>query len=533
MKKFFTFMIILKVSFLYLYAEVVDIKKMPLYKDEIIVKYKDNLENDTLDKLGEKYKKKFATKEEAVYFIEKKYGLLIKKNYLKNIPFVCYKIPNINLMESLIKEISGEEIVEYAEPNYLRYALYTPLSKPDDPYYQSGNLWGFNRIKADYALNNMVFDVSKNKKIIVAVIDTGIGCGNNCFHEDLQGRTVNGINMLNLAEAPYDDGIDLGHGTFVAGIIAANINNTAGVAGVTLCNLTYTANVLVMPVKVLNSEGEGNDDIVYSGIVWAADNGAHVLNLSFGGKEDSITLRNAINYAYSKGCVIVAAAGNSDTYTFYPAAYSNVISVGASGILDKKVNFSNTGKIDVCAPGENIYSTDNKLSCYKYSLSSGTSFAAPFVSGLAALLLLLNENLTQQQVRNLIEQTCDDIEEPGFDNKTGWGRINVYRALQRDLSKVSGIKTYNWPNPFSPEKDLNTNIEIILNEIIDIIIEIYDAGGDLVWKREIKKNELNYGHNTILWNGKNMSGKRVNNGIYFYVIKSSKVIGKNKIAVLY
>lgn len=533
MKKIFVFLNLFINFFCFLYADVLDIKKLPLYRDEIIIKYKENLKTEELDKFGEKYNTKFNSKEEAIFFIEKKYGLIITKKYLRNIPFVCYKIPDINLMQGLVEKISSEDIIEYAEPNYLRYALYIPYPVPDDPYYQSSNLWGFNKIMADYVLNNITLNTSQNKKIIVAVIDTGVGCNSNCYHEDLQGRTVNGINMQDPFLAPFDDGLDLGHGTFVAGIIAANTNNGFGIAGVTLCNATFTANVLIMPVKVLNSEGSGSDDIVYSGIVWAADNGAKVLNLSFGGEKDSITLRNAINYAYSKGCIIIAAAGNSDTYTFYPAAYSNVISVGASSILDKKVSFSNTGKIDVCAPGENIYSTDNKLSCHKYSQSSGTSFAAPFVSGLAALLLLHNDNLTQEQVRNIIEQTCDDIEDTGFDKQTGWGRINVYRALKKDFNKVSGVKTYNWPNPFSPEKDINTYIEIVLNEIVDITVEIYDAGGDIVWRKEIKKQDLNYGHNTVSWNGKNMAGRMVNNGIYFYVVKSSKIIGKNKIAVLH
>ncbi len=533
MKKFFICLNIFFIFFSPLFAEPIDIKKLPLYKDEIIIKYKDSIKDEDLEKMGKRYNTEFKLKEEAISYIERKYNLKLKKNYFKNIPFSCYKIFDINLMQSIVKELSNEEIIEYAEPNYFRYALYTPLSTPDDTYYQNGSLWGFNKIQADYALNNIFFDTLKNKKIIVAVIDTGIGCGNNCFQEDLQGRTINGINILNPAESPSDDGISLGHGTFVAGIIAANINNATGIAGVSLCNATYTANVLVMPVKVLDSEGNGSDDVVYTGIIWAVDNGAKVLNLSFGGEEDSITLRNAINYAYSKNCIIVAAAGNSDTYTFYPAAYSNVISVGASNILDKKADFSNTGKIDVCAPGEDIYSTDNKLSCYKYSQASGTSFAAPYVSGLAALLLLYFDNLTPIKVRNIIEQTSDDIEETGFDKKTGWGRINVYRALQLDYKKVSEIKTYNWPNPFSPEKDINTNIEIILNELTDITVEIYDAGGDLVWKKEIKRSELNYGHNTITWNGKNMQGRTVNNGVYFYVVKNPEIIGKNKIAVLY
>jgi len=519
--------------YFFLYAGVKDITQLPKYvKDEIIVQFK-NYDLSILSEYSKKNNENFLTWNEAILFFEKKFNLTKTRKYLDNIPFKCYKIKNSETIEEIIENIKKEEIVDYVEKNYLRYALYTPLAKPNDSYYQAGNMWGYNKVKADLAIVEGILNTARIKQIIVAVLDTGIGCGNNCYHEDLQGITITGKNILNPSIEPYDDGVEIGHGTFVAGIIAANTNNTTGIAGISLCNSTFTAKVVLMPVKVLDSEGSGSDADVYSGIVWAVDNGAKVLNLSFGGENESITLRNAVNYAYSKGVLAVAAAGNSNVNTFYPAAYSNVISVGATDINDKKTYFSNTGKIDVCAPGENIYSTNNKLGCNGYASADGTSFAAPFVSGLAALILLQFDGLSVQQVRNTIEQTADDVEDTGFDKKTGWGRINVYRALKKDFNKISEIKTYNWPNPFSPNKDINTNIEIIINQLSDLTIEIYDAGGDTVWKKQIKSSDLNYGHNTVTWDGKNSSGDYVSNGVYFYVVKGQGIFGKNKIAILY
>ncbi|MCX8093031.1 MAG: S8 family serine peptidase, partial [Candidatus Goldbacteria bacterium] len=373
----------------------------------------------------------------------------------------------------------------------------------------------------------------KNKTVIVAVLDTGI----RTTHNDLRGLTITGYNALNPALPPDDDSSDGGHGTHVAGIISAETNNNSiipfSMAGAAYTHSSWTAKVLLMPIKVLASNGDGYDSDVYVGVKWAVDHGAKVINYSFGSYDPSPVLQNAINYASLRGCVNVAAAGNDSINAYYPASYSNVISVASCDENDIRSNFSNYGKIDVTAPGEEILSTGN-LSDNDYSEISGTSFAAPFVSALAALLLLKYDTLDPVAIRRLIEQTADDIGASGYDKYTGWGRINFVRAFNQNFNPISEIiNTYNWPNPFSPEMDLFTNITFTTNEPTDVTVIIYDAAGDIVWKKEISLSDVNIGQNFISWDGKNQNGKMVGSGTYFYVLKTKKSIGRNKIVVLH
>lgn len=486
--------------------------QLPEHRNELIIKYKDGAAKPQFGELS------------------------LKSPSGGKKPFEVYRFKGSGDMAAFIEKSKNDPSIEYMEPNYIRRACYTPLALPNDNYYQSvtltapGPQWGYAIIKADKALNDGLINSSKNKLVVVAVIDTGVSNNNpGQYHEDLIGMTVNGYNVINTGAYPEDDSVGLGHGTHVAGIIAANTNNYIGVAGTAGLNATATAKIRVMPVKALDENGEGTDEYIYSALVWAADNGADIINLSLGGASDSATLRNAVNYAIQKGCIIVAAAGNSDAKTFYPAAYPGVIAVAATDQADARSSFSNYGKIDVSAPGEDITST-SRSGPAQYDTSTGTSFAAPFVSGLMALILLNNDNITPEQARNLLEQTCDDIGQSGYDKYTGWGRINVERALKKETRQVTQLKTYNWPNPFSPERDITTNITFILDSAADVTVTIYDAGGDSVWDRKIAGLP---GYNTIKWDGKNMDGKKAANGVYFYTVKAPALVGKNKIAITY
>lgn len=261
----------------------------------------------------------------------------------------------------------------------------------------------------------------------IAVVDTGVDYN----HPDLSGKVDTGQDwdFVNNDADAMDDNL---HGTHVAGIAAANTNNSLGVAGVSINTNT------ILPVKVLNQNGSGYYSWVAAGIIYAVDHGVRVINLSLGGSSRSTTLENAVNYAWGKGAVVVAAAGNSNNSSkTYPAAYPNAMAVWASDQNDNKASFSSYGSwVDIGAPGVSILSTiplarDTKDgNADGYYLGSGTSMATPHVAGLAGLLSFKNPTWTNQQIRDKIESTADPVGGRLFTRgNLGKGRINVFRAL--------------------------------------------------------------------------------------------------------
>jgi type VII secretion-associated serine protease mycosin len=251
--------------------------------------------------------------------------------------------------------------------------------------------------------------------VIVAVIDTGV----DPHHPDLAGRLTEGANFVTPGEAPEDD---VGHGTHVAGIIAAVVNNVEGVAGMTW-------NGRVMPIKVLDESGAGSAYAVAEGIIWAADNGARVINLSLGNYAESEFLHDAIRYAYDRGAVIVAAAGNDNTdQPGYPAAYPEVFGVSATDERGRLAAFSNYGDyIDAAAPGTGIPST---YPGGQYAAMSGTSMASPHAAALAALIRSVHPLLTNEEVMDIMRRTAVDLGSPGKDPFYGYGQIDVAAALE-------------------------------------------------------------------------------------------------------
>ncbi|MCL5438805.1 MAG: S8 family peptidase [Patescibacteria group bacterium] len=368
--------------------------KAVLKPDRIIVKFRpatpENLQNTLIKSFG-------AFKEER----------------LKLTDALVVKIPEGRSYEFANKFIQSN-IVEYAEPDFVA----TKLETPNDPYYP--NQWGLKKIQAEYAWNS----THGLSTINVAIVDTGI----DSVHPDLSTKIAG---RANFTSDPDIDGD--GHGTHVAGITASITNNSLGVAGV-----GYDTRLL--SVKVLDNTGSGYYSWVANGIIWAADNNAKVINLSLGGTSSSRTLQDAVNYAWNKGVVVVAAAGNNNSkQRFYPAYYSNIIATAATDQNDSKASFSNYGLwVDVAAPGVSIVST------YKgdYTYLSGTSMAAPFVSGLAGLVFGLHTNWTNSQVRNKIESTTDKV--LGTGKYWTYGRINACRAV--DCSLISPTPTLT-PTP--------------------------------------------------------------------------------------
>jgi subtilisin family serine protease len=250
--------------------------------------------------------------------------------------------------------------------------------------------------------------------IVIAVLDTGV----QLDHPDLKGRITEGINLVGEG-GPEDD---VGHGTHVAGIIAATVNNGEGVAG-----LSWRGRI--MPVKVLDSTGSGTTYSVAEGIIWATDHGADVINMSLGNYASAEFLHDAIRYAYDRGVVLVAASGNDNTdQPGYPAAYPEVFAVAATDAEDGKAPYSNYGDyIDVAAPGDAIAST---YPGNQYAALSGTSMASPHVAALAGLIKSVNPDLTNEEVMDIMRKTAVDLGEKGRDPYFGYGRIDVVRALK-------------------------------------------------------------------------------------------------------
>ena len=260
---------------------------------------------------------------------------------------------------------------------------------------------------------------------IIAVIDTGIASA----HEDLKNKTMPGYDFVNDDADPQDDN---GHGTLVASLAAAETNNDIGIAGVAW-------NAMLLPVKVLDHLGSGNYLTIAAGIKYAADHGAKVINLSLGGNSDSFILKDACQYAYDKGCSLVAASGdNGSEVVQFPAAYDLLCTaVAASDANDTLAPFSNRGsQIDVAAPGVWVfgahYDPERPTELSSYDWANGTSLAAAHVSGAVALLISYKPLLTNQQIMAIIKYTADDVngsQKPGVDTDMGFGRINLQTLL--------------------------------------------------------------------------------------------------------
>ena len=312
----------------------------------------------------------------------------------------------------IAEEYKKDYHIEFAQPNY----IYRALKTPNDTYYSSQ--WGMSKIAAEQA-----WDLSTGEALTVqvAVVDTGV----NYNHEDLSGRVVLGYNYIADNNNPMDDN---GHGTHIAGVIGAVTNNAKGVAG-----LNWNAKILA--IKALDYLGRGSSVDVMNGVKYAADDPAtKIINMSFGQYSEDYYVRSGMEYAYAKGCSLVAAAGNEDVEDpIYPAAYSYVIGVSATDQNDKRSVWSsdqasNYGTwVDISAPGTAIYST--WLSGYRNN--QGTSMATPFICGVAALLLSKNPTWDQTQIKSRLENTSDPIDalNPGFAGKLGKGRLNAAKAL--------------------------------------------------------------------------------------------------------
>jgi len=310
-----------------------------------------------------------------------------------------------------IKRISQEQAVQYAEVDVEVRLTESVAYAPGDPDYD--NQWGPVAIKAD-----MAWDLEKGSHAVtIAIVDTGV----DYDHADLGNYVVGGYDWVNGDPYPMDDD---GHGTHCAGIAAATMDNGQGIAGI--------AQVRFFAEKALDSSGKGQSSDVASAIQHAADLGADIISLSLGNDTATTFVRNACQYAWNKGCLLVAAAGNDNARgILYPAAFPTVISVGAIDRYSQRVDTyrwgSNWGsEMELMAPGKDIWST--AMGGY-YEFKSGTSMATPHVAGVAALIWSANPELTNQQVREILIGTADDLGSTGWDEYYGYGRVDARESV--------------------------------------------------------------------------------------------------------
>jgi thermitase len=304
----------------------------------------------------------------------------------------------------------GSVAVITSQPESVSYESAVAASKDD----YSGRQWAIPKTMVPQA-----WEVTSGEaSVVIAVLDTGIDKG----HEDLAGKV---IAEVNFTDSPTTNDI-YGHGTHVAGIIAAAANNGVGIAG-----MAYDCRL--MNVKVADDYGIFHGSAAAKGIRWAVEHGAEVINMSLFSTEPSRDMEEAINYAWSKGVVVVAAAGNCiGTKPAYPAYCSNCIAVAATDSNDCVASWSSWGDwVDVAAPGVDIYST---LPGSQYGSKSGTSMAAAHVSGLAGLLFALESDknasgFVNDEVRAAIEGSCDAV-----DINAVKGRINAFHAVNKALA---------------------------------------------------------------------------------------------------
>jgi len=418
------------------------LKLKPSYKFNISTNKK-SLGVQTIDQIAAK---------QGVYTI-KQLGYSQPKTPKKNRPdfenIVILKYDNNIDIQKAIKDFEDSGIIEYAEPNGYAYGIGKFENEssglaitPNDGWY-GNQYWSKNDgtfdlnpgattppcvVDADIDLEEAWEYTTGSTNVKIAILDTGF----KMDHPEMTGRLIAGRDFINNDNDPTDDH---GHGTNVAGIATATGNNGIGHAGV-----NWVSPVLI--IKVLDGNNQGSWTGIADGIIYAVDNDADVINLSLGGVNAPTVLQEAIEYAYDNGVFVAVAMGNENSNVLsFPAAYPEVIAVGATDCDDTRVDATNTawgsnygGHIDLVSPGNWVLGLRHDTNEYGYWYG-GTSMACPMVAGAASLLLSVDPNLGIEELRDILRNTAEDQvgnpaeDTPGFDIYYGAGRMNVEAAL--------------------------------------------------------------------------------------------------------
>jgi subtilisin family serine protease len=458
LSRFFNAILILCFLFISFYSA--DSKEFNSY----IIKYSDNADIEAyieqLSKQNINHTKAFVLDLNNAKTKNDKLFSDVTKQLVDNIE-LFYVISKDDINNSIIKEQIDNKIIEHIEPNHVYQVENDNLTPPNDPRYKEQ--WALKVLGAEKS-----WEKATGEGIVVGVIDTGI----DYLHDDLVNQLYinsaedlnkngildpwpsdvfrggisgdfNGIDddgngyvddvigydfvdqsITNLGDYRSHDGEpfdEMGHGTQVAGIIAAEKNNSKGIVG-----LAY--NSKIMAIRAFDFTGNAEADDIANSIVYAALNGADVINMSFGESANSIIVESAVKLAASMGCVLVASAGNSGwDKPHYPSDYDEVLSVGTIYENKDRDNQSNWGdRLDLMAPGTGVLTT---TFFNDYKSVGGTSFAAPYAAATAALLLEKNNDLKLKEVFGILQQTSEDMAPGGWNPKIGAGLLNSERAV--------------------------------------------------------------------------------------------------------
>jgi len=453
-------------------------------------------------------------------------------------------------VKSAARDFARDEHLLYAEPRF----IHRPCDAPNDPNFQNGLQWFFNKVFATEAWDITHGDPS----VVIGIVDTGVdkdhpdleanrwfnlgedadGSGGfttpdwnlidddgNGFIDDFFGWDFQGL--IGIPDNQPDEGGIL-HGTHSAGICCGVTDNDQANAGMSW-NCPY------MTVKT-SRDGEDQIRKGYEGIQYAADNGAAVINIGWARADTASAFeQEIIDSAFAKGAILVAAAGNDDpseSYAppdtcpvMYPAAYDHVVAVAATDISDRAASFTYYGTwVDVSAPGNGMYS---HLWDDSYGMRSSTSAACALVSGIAALLKVQEPAMTSDEFDQRMHTTSDHIDHlnPSYAGWLGGGRVNAYRALANIVSAADPLSDHgalpedhalsqNYPNPFNP----STTISYDLPVSGPVEMNIFNVRGQLV--RTLINENQSAGSHSIRWNGRDHLGQMATSGIYFYQLKS-------------
>jgi subtilisin family serine protease len=541
--------------------------------NEIIIKFRDNVTTTDLNNFNHQIQATAMNRGAAIAAFHSYY-----KTDPQGQPTLGWQRLHLaagTTVPAMLSAANANALVEKAEPNYKVYAAYassapydltntyTANSAFNDPYYTDGHSqWWINRTHGDQA-KAAHYTFSGTSDVIVAVCDTGVYTS----HPEFAGRCVAGYNACTPSASPDDDNIAIGgevihgHGTHSAGMITALANNSNGIAGT-----AWDAHIKLMPVKVLYWDGSGTTATLAAGISWADTHGADIINCSLGFYYTSSNVQQAVQTAQYHGKLIVAAAGNDAANmqvtgnAFFPACYPNVMSIAASqseGLYTAYANWSEPAGLLTCmAPGGHLmnyyslstdptpiptyYGCDNGVNSTAnnggYSALDGTSFAAPQVSALAALLKLQVPSRTALQIRDLIVNTCDKDAE-WVEIYDGAGNINIDRALA--VAKIATITPTATPIATSTVTPTTTPLRLGSDEIrafpqpakdamrvgfssqgtTQITLEIFNTVGERVLHLEAKPYIVN-GTSFV-----DVATKTVAPGVYYLRIKIEDATG--------